>query len=242
MEPRRVNVIGAGRIATPVLAFLRESPDWRLGLCLVRGVSAAPEATADVDCFFSDPADLIIEVAGPAALLMHGARALALADVWTVSAGALADRDAFDRLDMVGRAHGHRLRLLSGAIGGLDGVAAASVDPQARLHVTAARPGMAGNPGQAYSGPLAEAAERFPHEVNIAVAAALAGPGIARTSVTLLDPGEGGAHVLSLSVESRFGRFEAVHTIEADPAKRIHPVAASIIAALKRESQTIRAG
>ncbi|MFX6201753.1 hypothetical protein ABTF50_20350, partial [Acinetobacter baumannii] len=78
MEAKRINVIGAGRIGRPVLAYLRTAPAWRLGLCLVRDASRAgePEATADPERFFAEPADLIIEAAGPEALRLHGARAL----------------------------------------------------------------------------------------------------------------------------------------------------------------------
>lgn len=244
MEAKRINIIGAGRIARPVLAYLRTAPAWRLGLCLVRdaGAAAAPEATADADRFFAEPADLIIEAAGPGALRRHGARALASADVWTVSASALADPGLFAGLEAAGRAHGHRLRLLPGALGGLDGVAAASIDPEARLHVTASRPGMTGIAGEVFSGRLDEAVLRHGNEINIAVTAALAGPGVATTTVRLDDPGPGGAHVLGLSIDSRFGRFSATAEIEPDPAKRMHPVAACIIAALERETATIWAG
>ncbi|MBN8941945.1 MAG: DUF108 domain-containing protein [Rhizobiales bacterium] len=244
MEARRIHVIGAGRIGRPVLAFLRTAPAWRLGLCLVRDANRAgePEATADAERFFAEPADLIIEAAGPEALRRHGARALASADVWTVSASALADPGLFAGLEAAGRAHGHRLRLLPGALGGLDGVAAASVDPDARLQVTASRPGMTGIAGEVFAGRLDEAVRRYPNEINIAVAAALAGPGVARASVRLDDPGPDGAHILGLSVDSRFGRFSAVAEIEPDPAKRMHPVAACIIAALERETATIWAG
>ncbi|QCI63064.1 aspartate dehydrogenase domain-containing protein [Phreatobacter stygius] len=244
MEARRIGVIGAGRIARPVLAYLRTSAQWRLGRCLVREARAAgvPEATADPERFFADPADLIIEAAGPEALRLYGARALALADVWTVSASALAAAELFASLETAGRTHGHRLRLLPGALGGLDGVAAAAIDPEARLHVTASRPGMAGAAGEVFAGRLDDAVLRHANEINIAVAAALAGPGVGNATVRLDDPGPGGAHVLGLSVDSRFGRFSARAEIEPDPAKHMHPVAACIIAALERETATIWAG
>ena len=77
--------------------------------------------------------DLIVEAAGPAALAEHGARALAVADVWTVSGAALADPRLYEELEAAGRRSGHRLRLLSGAIAGLDGIAMAFADPDATL-------------------------------------------------------------------------------------------------------------
>lgn len=236
-----VKVIGAGRIAGPVLDVLRGHPAWSLRACLVRQPRAFPEAMVDPDRFHAEPADLVIEAAGPDALRLHGERVLASADLWSTSAAALADRDLRDRLEAAGLAGGHRVRLLGGAMGGLDGVAAAATDPGARLHVSAVRPGMAGTAGVVFSGPLAEAVRLHPHEVNFAVAAALAGPGIERTTIRLEDSGPGGAHVLSLETESRSGQFVAEHRLKPLQAG-LHPVAAAIIAALNAEAGVLVAG
>lgn len=240
MSRGRVSVIGAGRIAGPVIAHLRGSTTWRLGLCLVRRPRDEPGLTADAARFFGEPADLIVEAAGPEALIRHGVRALGHADLWSTSAAALAAPALAEDLRAAATASGHRLRLLGGALGGLDGVAAAASDPGARLYVTASRPGLADRPGQVFHGPLAEAARLHPHEINFAVAAALAGPGIDRTTITLTDPGPGGAHVLGLRAESRSGVFEATHRLNASGG--LHPVAATIIAALDQEAAPLRVG
>jgi aspartate dehydrogenase len=241
MTEMRVKVIGAGRIGAPVLDFLRNSARWHLASCLLRKSKPLPEATTDAESFFAETAELVVEVAGPDALRLHGERVLMSADLWTTSAAALAEAPLRNRLEAVGLASGHRLRVLGGALGGLDGVATAATDPDARLHVTATRPGMVGEAGRVFAGSLAEAARLFPHEINFAVAAALAGPGVERTSIELNDSGPGGAHVLSLLAQSRSGSFRAEHRLDATQGG-LHPVAAAIIAALTQAGRVVQAG
>ena len=81
----------------------------------------------DPDAFFDQAVDLVIEAAGPDAVRTHGVAALRRADVWSVSGTALADPTLFADLEENGAESGHRLRLVPGAIAGLDGVAALSV-------------------------------------------------------------------------------------------------------------------
>nr|MBA3478142.1 DUF108 domain-containing protein [Lautropia sp.] len=152
--------------------FARESRD----LGVVR-------ATADLEQFLGQSPDLILEAAGPAALASIGVRALSVADVWTVSGAALADDRLYRELDSAGSSSGHRLRLVPGALAGLDGVAMAFFDPHAKLRIDIdLRPGEGGT-GRIFSGTARQAAVQFPDGVNVAAAAALAGPGMDDTRV-----------------------------------------------------------
>lgn len=245
--PRRVGVIGCGRIARPVLQALQagEAPGWVLGSVLARSprTIGAATVTDDVATFLAASHDLVIEAAGPAALATHGERALLAADVWTVSAAALADRDLHLRLEAACLRGGHRLRLLTGAIAGLDGVATVAVDPDAELRLEVDLPTGAGAPAASspvllFRGSVRDAAAAFPDGVNVAVAAALAGPGMDRAVIDVVRPVSG--HRLALAASSRYGRVRAVLEPAGDP--RWHPVAAGIIACLRRESRAIWAG
>ena len=189
--------------------------------------------------FFDAQYDLIIEAAGPAALAMHGVRALECADVWTVSGSALADSRLFDALEEAGERSGHRLRLVAGAIAGLDAVAAGAVDPQAELRLELDLPPGEASSGVPFSGSVREAAARFPGNVNVAVAAALAGPGLDHTRVEVTRPA-GPRHRLALTIQSRFGTTAT--SSEPRVAPGTHPVAACLIAELQRELRTIWAG
>ena len=242
-EPRRLGVIGCGAIALPVVEACAGGalPGWMLGGVLTR--SGRPTGIAchndtDPDSFLGRGHDLIVEAAGPAALAAHGARALAVADVWTVSGAALADAALLAALEAVGRQRGHRLRLLSGAIAGLDGVAMACADPEATLTVEIDLPLASGPADQVFAGTAREAARRFPDGVNVAVAAALAGPGLDRARVVVRRGS--GRHRLALAARSRHAQVLAA--VEPDVAAGMHPVAAGIIACLRRETQIIWAG
>ena len=180
---------------------------------------------------------MIVEAAGPQALAMHGERALAIADVWTVSGAALADDLLFQKLLTAGRSSGHRLRVVAGAIAGLDGVSAAAVDPSMELNLQIdLPPGASSTP---FKGTVREAAHRFPENVNVAAAAALAGAGLDRARIEVHSP-TGPRHRLALSAQSRFGLLSAWTEPSLQPGA--HPVAACLIGALRRELQTLWAG
>lgn len=204
---------------------------WEIARVLTRSKPSAD--------FFDQTYDLIIEAAGPAALAMHGVRALECADVWAVSGAALADARLFEALEKAGKRSGHRLRLVAGAIPGLDAVAAAAVDPNADLRLELDLPPGEACPGVPFLGNVREAAARFPDKVNVAVAAALAGPGLDRTRVEVTRPA-GARHRLALTVRSRFGTTTAC--TEPRVAPGVHPVAACLIAELRRELRTVWAG
>ena len=207
-------------------------PGWEIAGVLTRSGSA--------NDFFNKNYQIIIEAAGPQALAMHGARALAACDVWTASGAALADRALLDALTEAGKQSGHRLRLVAGAIAGLDGVAAACVDDDAQLDLAVDLPPSDAPRGVAFSGSVREAAMRFPDGVNVAVAAALAGPGLDRSRIDVMHPGPVPQHRLALTVRSRFGTTSAWSEPRVAPG--VHPVAACLIAALRRELQTVWAG
>lgn len=241
---RRFALIGCGRIAMPVVQAWREGglPGWTLTGVLARGPRDLDGlyCTNDADAFFSEAYDLIVETAGPAALAEHGVRALEAADVWSVSAAALADARLLAALQEAGGKAGHRLRLVSGAIAGLDGVAMASVDPDVQLRIDLDLPPGPGPRAVVFSGTVREAARRFPDSVNVAVAAALAGPGLDNTRIELSHPGPVPQHRLALTADSRYGVVEAA--VEPRLGHGIHPVAACLVANLRRELQAVWVG
>lgn len=239
---QRLGLIGCGRIGQPLIDCWNDGglPGWAIAGVLARGSHARGtlRSTDDADAFFATPFDLIIEAAGPPALAAHGARALRLADVWTVSAAALADPGLFDALQAAGAQAGHRLRVMPGAIAGLDGVAMASVDPRAELRLDIDLLPGPGPRALVFSGSVREAALRFPDSVNVAAAAALAGPGLDKARIDVYHPGPVPQHRLALSISSCFGTVQA--SVEPLRGPGVHPVAASLIAALRAEMRTIR--
>ena len=243
-SPLRFALIGHGRIGRCVLQAWRQGglPGWAPAAVLVRTLPAEPDPllTTDVPAFLATAPDVFIDAAGPQALAAHGAAALAVAPLWTVSAAALADAALYARLESAVRASGHRLRVLPGAIAGLDGVAMAATDPACRLSLDVKLLPDEQPAAELFSGSVREAARRFPHSVNVAAAAALAGPGLDASTIRVSRPGPVPHNRLALQASSQLGRVHA----ETQPrvAEGVHPVAASIVAALRQHLLPIWVG
>lgn len=231
MADRLISVIGAGRIGRQVIGFVNETPGFRISRILTQG--GAPD-TADADLYFAEPADLIIETAGPSALRKFGAWALAIADLWTVSASALADDSFRNQLTEIGKSNGHKLRMFSPWI---PGIGHDKQNPVQRLHIRQCGPQF----GENWNGSLRDAVLQFPDDLNSATAAALCGPGIDATSIELVDAGTSGAQRFEAVLTTRFGRFETSAEFMTESID-IHPTAAAIESALLNELRTIQYG
>ena len=242
--PRRFALVGCGRIGGPVLAAWQagELPGWELSAVLVRTLAGRSGTlfTDRLAAALATRPELVVEVAGPSVLAAGGEDMLRAAELWTTSGAALADAALMARLEACGRDAGHRLRVLPGAFAGLDGVAMHASAPAATLELDIDLPPGPAPAEDRFDGSVREAASRFPNAVNVAVAAALAGPGLDATRVRVRHPGAVARHRLALHAESAAGSLHAV--VRPEVAHGVHPVACSVIAALRRELQVVWAG
>ena len=204
-------------------------------------------------------ADLIVECA-PAALLPELAEP-ALAHgrhVMVLSSGALLDN--FDLVDLA-RRHGGRILVPSGALLGLDAVAAAAEGGISNVHMVTRKPprGLLGapyleenaidvaglsEPKRVFAGTAREAARGFPANVNVAAALALAGIGPDRTTIEIWADPSVTRNVHRIEVEAEAARFsmqiENVPSAENPRTGRL--TALSVIATLKKLSATLVIG
>lgn len=266
--PLSIGLIGLGAIGATVLRGLSEHvPGVRLVSILVRDPAKvrqadafAPLVTGDPDAFLAAGPDWVVEAAGHAALRAVGPRALAAGhDLLVASVGAFADADLEQRLRAAAVAGGSRIRIPSGALGGLDALAAArlagldQVSYVSRKAPSAWRGTAAGamidldavsEPTVFLTTTAREAALRFPQNANVAAAVALAGLGFDRTRVELMvDPTVGGnRHRIIAS--GPFGFLDATVQAQVMPenpkTSRLAPM--SLLAALARESGTLAVG
>lgn len=220
-SPLEIAILGRGRIAQAVAEGLRDLPDCRIVGMIGRDCSRLPKA------------QLTIDAAGPDALRQHGAEALANGDLWTVGASALLDDDLRERLIAIARQHGHRLRLFTGWIAGPSLCAPGGA---ARLSITQAAPGLAEAPGLMFRGPLADAGRLFPDHLNTATAAALCGPGIAATWITLRSSPDGGPHRIAARLVMPGQTLESEVRFDGTGP---HPVAVAVLAALARREAAL---
>jgi aspartate dehydrogenase len=238
---RRIGLIGHGAIGSAVAEAVASGSagDWRIAAILVRQrVEGRGEIDTDPERFFARPVDLYLETAGPQALAELGAAALARADVWSVSGAALADEALRTRLLAVGIECGHRLRLVSGAVGGLDALRALACDAGAAIELELTAP----EDGAAMSGSAREMATRLPNGTNLAVAAAIASIGLDHIWVRIDPDPDRRRHAIRLSARSAYGAFTSTLTPHTDRARGVHVVAASLIGALRQADQVIWAG
>jgi len=190
---------------------------------------------ADATAFFTERYDLIIEAGGPEAFRSLVPLALAHSEVWAVSPIPLGDRVLEQEIRRVVRTTGRALRIAPGALAGFDGIAAAMAVGLERLDVfVELGPGDGPESELLYQGTAREVALRFPDGVNVAVAAAIAGPGLDDTQVRVLRPPKGTrGRTMGFTVRSPAGVFEITATPRVAPAEDVHAVAASLIAMLR---------
>ncbi len=227
----RIAILGLGAIGRKLLAGIQSSilPGVQVAALVRAGSAVATEAVPGVDIFTDTDAllqwrpDLVIECAGHevvSAVVPHILQAGV--DVILVSLGALGDASLRESLAAAARAGRARLINVSGAIGGLDALAAASGAGITSVRYTGRKPPQAwrGTPAEQvcdldaireatllFEGSAADSARLYPKNANVTAAVALAGVGFEKTAVRMLADPTVTNNVHELEVEGDFGRF-----------------------------------
>ncbi|WP_249157496.1 aspartate dehydrogenase [Bradyrhizobium sp. KB893862 SZCCT0404] len=215
-RPLKYALIGFGAIGRRVVETLNGRPGRPAILegILVRDLKrvASTELPAKVmvnivDLLVARHPDIIVECAGQEAVSKYGPRILrAGIDLMVVSAGALTRRSTFEELMTAASDGGGRIVVPSGAIGGLDWLAAAKLAGLTDVVYRARKPARIWACSRAenahlsdlreermfYRGTVREAAAAYPKNVNVAAAVALATLGFDRTRVELIATPEEG--------------------------------------------------
>jgi aspartate dehydrogenase len=266
--PLRVAIGGFGAIGKAVARRIDEKIE---GLSLT-AVSARDMARAEATMAgfarrvpvvplarLCEHADIVIECA-PAHLLREvvepalGSGRL----VMVLSCGALLDN--FDLVELA-RGHGGRILVPTGALLGLDAVAAAAEGGISSVHMITRKPpgGLVGAPYLAehgigieklseakrvFAGNAREAARGFPANVNVAAALALAGIGPERTTIEIWADPSVNRNIHKIEVEADAARFsmqiENVPSAENPRTGRLTPL--SVVAALKKLTGPLAVG
>jgi aspartate dehydrogenase len=238
----RVAIIGYGAIGGVVHRTLVASGHEVSGIFLrkesaSRGKPGLVGVTIveELDAFLALPSDVVVECAGHEALRRHGVAILEKRRILVISSiGAMADRELESRLESAA-GRGGRLVLPSGALAGLDALAAASQAGLEEVRYTSRKAPAAwkgtraeslidlakvSSPQPFFEGTAREAALAFPQNANVAAAVALAGLGFDRTSVRLMvDPQAAGNQHL-IEARGAFGEISArvlAHTSAENP-------------------------
>ncbi|QEX24246.1 putative L-aspartate dehydrogenase [Hypericibacter adhaerens] len=225
-------MIGLGNIARSMIELCWREGGGRVALVgvLVRAPRAAeaeawlggraPVTTSVPDLLAVRP-DIVAECAGHAALKVFGEPVLeAGCDLVTLASGAFSDRAFEARMRALSRERGRRILVPSGAIVGIDGLAAARHGGLTRVVYSGTKPvnawrGTAAEtavdldgltePATFFEGSAREASSRYPMNANVTATVALAGIGFDETRVRLIaDPAARG-NLHALDYEGAFG-------------------------------------
>jgi len=221
-----VTFIGAGAIASEV--FDRLAPYHNaLHISAVVRSDTSSRTWHDVPVYASLPndyCDLVIEMAGEAAVTQHVVPALRNGvPCFICSVGALAAPQVQAAVRGAAQQGGTTAQLMSGAIGSLDALAAAAVGGLDRVHYTGRKPPAAweGTPAQAqgaldkltsptviFEGSARDAALKYPQNANVAATIALSGVGLDKTRVTLIADPCVDCNVHHIEASGAFGRLD----------------------------------
>src|SRR5699024_8968368 len=201
-----IGLIGAGAIGTYLLEQLNRNKDEhiRISSILVRNEDKYRfledeydiKLYTDLKRFLESSIDVVVEAANVAATSDMLPRIVEKKDAVVISIGALAKLDFLEETKKIAAEHGTNIHLPAGAIGGLDlvqNVAAVGIIDKAFL--TTKKPAdtltdeKLQKPKIIFEGKAAEAIEKYPKNMNVSIALALAGIGFDETRVTLIaDP------------------------------------------------------
>lgn len=230
----KVAMIGCGAIGASVLELLHGDAD-----VVVDRVVTVPQARAQTEATVArwapgarvleslspdETPDVVVECAGHSAIAGHVLPALARGIPCIVaSIGALSAPGMAQALEQAAQRGGTQVQLLSGAIGGIDALAAARIGGLDAVVYTGRKPPLAwkGTPAEAtcnldaltaphciFDGSAQQAAQLYPKNANVAATLSLAGLGLERTRVRLYaDPGVT-ENVHHVEARGAFGSFE----------------------------------
>jgi len=206
-----ITMIGFGAIGQEILSRCQQRQMIRISDIVVPGefIAAAREVLGETDIQVSDQVPrrttLLLECAGHSAIHQHVLQALRDGiETAVLSIGALSEPGLPEALKDAAWAGKSRVHLLSGAIGGIDAIAAARIDGLSEVVYTGRKPPLSwqGTPAalltdlEAVSTPICifegnarEAARLYPQNANVAATVSLAGLGFEATKVKLFaDP------------------------------------------------------
>ena len=266
--PLRVGLIGFGAIGRRLAEAITagEAGRCELGAVLVRRPERIDaETAAHLDClvtgdaadFLATRVDLVVEVAGHDALKAYAEDILRQGkDLLLISVGALADAAFEEHLHRAAHDYGQRVYLATGAIAGLDAIAAGAVGGLTAVTHSVRKPPAGllppdeiaqavadGFPRVLYEGPAREAALRFPENVNVAAAISLAGLGLDKTTVRIVADPTVVRNTHEIEARGEFGELRIVlQNIPTENPKTGRLTAMSMIKALRNLTADVVVG
>ena len=233
-DMKKIAVIGCGAIGSSVLELLKNEARLQVRWVLVPEFAkaqaqevvarCAPQAEVLPTLPADARPDLIVECAGHSAIEEHVLPALTRGiPAIVASIGAMSAPGMVDKVQAAADAGKVRVQLVSGAIGGIDALAAARIGGLESVVYTGRKPPLAwtGTPAEQvcdlaslteefciFEGTAREAAQLYPKNANVAATLSLAGVGLDKTRVRLLADPQVSENVHHVEAQGAFGAME----------------------------------
>jgi aspartate dehydrogenase len=229
MKPLEVILVGFGAIGRAIYQRLQANPGCKVSAIVVRtnrieALQTELGTTVAVVDAVPSSASLVIECAGHEALKLHVLPALRRGvECAVLSVGALSEIGLPEALEESAGKGSTQVHLLSGAIGGIDAIAAAQIEGIDKITYTGRKP-PAGWKGSAaenlvvldslreptvfFEGNARQAAKQYPKNSNVAATIALAGVGLDETVVRLIADPSISDNIHEIEVHGAFGMMQ----------------------------------
>ncbi|MHC1605428.1 MAG: aspartate dehydrogenase [Candidatus Methanofastidiosia archaeon] len=247
----KIGIVGCGNIANIIASKTRNikivavyDTNMEKAIKFAKLTDAAfcttPEDVVASDC------KLVVEAASPKAIMLLGEKVLkAKKDLLIMSVGGLAENNFREKLFDTARKNDARIYIPSGAIGGLDAVASASIGKIDEITLNTIKPpeslGLKIKERQIiFEGSPTEAIKRFPKNINVSVALSLFG-GFDRVKVVItVDPAVSN-NIHKIQLRGDFGQISMEFDNTPSPHKATSLIAAySAVALLERLASPLR--
>jgi aspartate dehydrogenase len=209
-----------------------------------------------------DTIDLVVEAASQETVRLIAERVLTAGKhLLIMSIGALRDEALTTRIEELARKNDLKVYLPSGAICGLDGVKAASIEKISHIEITSTKhpKGLEGapylkehsirlsglsKPTTVFQGTAKDAAQGFPKNVNVAVALSLAGAGVTNTKVTIIADPNATRTQHEITVQGDFGELytKVRNFVHPSNPKTSYLAALAAISTLRKITEPIQIG
>lgn len=255
----KIGLIGAGAIATYLIEQVEKEKKMIIHAVLVRNYKKynhleekyGVTVYTDFDAFLSSDIDLVIEAANVATATKYLPQLMQHKDVIIISIGALANESFLKQIKNIAEKYEHHLYLPSGAIGGLDlvqNMAEANVIHEVNLETRKPADTLVTEiiteEKIVFQGFASEAIRKYPKNMNVSIALALAGVGFGQTKVSLIaDPFiDKNIHTIRIIGDSGTATFSFTNEPLPSNPNTSYLAAISVLGTLKRIKRQISIG
>lgn len=215
----KLGLIGLGNIGS----FLKEKieEDSSLELIGILDIDESKRTVNSIEELLEKKPELVIEAAGSEAVKENAVKVLSQTNFLILSSSALADKNLENQIGKTSKENNTKLLVPSGAIIGLDGIAAVKNQLESVKIETRKNPRGFGREDKEetilFEGNARDACKEYPKNVNVSATLSLNGIGFDKTKVKIISDPNTKANTHTITASGAFGKFTI--KVEAVPSK-----------------------